>query len=86
MDGNDNEPQRSGVPRQFFIAATLWLAGAVIALLPLIVGAFRCFTLRRQARPINNPIWRDLLEEALRAAGAFPGESNCWRPKPRRCR
>ncbi|HVX59815.1 MAG TPA: M56 family metallopeptidase [Pirellulales bacterium] len=63
---SDDEFRRSGVTRHSSAAALFWLAGAALALLPLIVGAFRTFSLRRQARPIEDAIWRHLLEEHCR--------------------
>jgi len=43
--------------------ATLWLAGAFIALSPLVVGLARTLLLRRQARAIDDGQWTKLLDE-----------------------
>lgn len=48
---------------RLFGSASIWLLGAVIAVLPLIFGAARTFILQRRARPIDDAAWNALLEE-----------------------
>ncbi len=62
----DDQPAASLDAPRLLGPASIWLLGAAIALLPLVVGSVRTMFLRRQSRPIDDAGWGDLLGELCR--------------------
>ena len=49
--------------------ATIWLAGAALALAPLAIGLARMFVLRRQSRAVDCAVWTSLVDEVRARLG-----------------